>query len=53
MRIVFHAEQTPQFPCDEGGLAELPPLSAHEQLELRLSMPREFWPKALPDEKAF
>ncbi len=26
-------------------LAQLPQLSAHEKLELRLSMPREFWPQ--------
>ncbi len=25
--------------------ARRPPLTAHEKLELRLSMPREFWPK--------
>jgi hypothetical protein len=30
---------------DEGVLSQLPPLSAHEKLELRLSLPREFWPE--------
>ena len=37
---------------DEGVLAELNhPLSAHEKLELRLSMPRELWPKTWLDEE--
>ncbi|RYF51008.1 MAG: hypothetical protein EOO38_04295 [Cytophagaceae bacterium] len=27
-------------------------LSAHEQMELRLSMPREFWPQKWLDEEA-
>ena len=30
---------------DEAVLSQLPPLSAHEKLELKLSMPREFWPE--------
>ncbi len=30
---------------DEVALSQLPPLTAHEKLELRLSMPREFWPQ--------
>lgn len=30
---------------DESILQQLPTLSAHEKLELRLSMPREFWPE--------
>ncbi|RYX82176.1 hypothetical protein EON83_20890 [bacterium] len=30
---------------DESVFSQLPALSAHEKLELRLSMPREFWPK--------
>jgi len=29
---------------DESVLSQLPSLSAHERLELRLSLPREFWP---------
>jgi hypothetical protein len=29
---------------------QLPPLSTHEQLELRLSLPREFWPQTWLDE---
>ncbi|BCM90160.1 hypothetical protein IAD21_02011 [Abditibacteriota bacterium] len=37
---------------DEGVLAQLPTLSAHEQLELRLSMSREFWPQKWLDEEA-
>ncbi len=36
---------------DEDILAELPELSAHEKLELRLSMPREFWLNAWLDEE--
>ena len=34
--------------------SELPPLSltAHEKLELRLSMPREFWPQKWLDEES-
>jgi hypothetical protein len=37
---------------DEGVLAELDsPLTAHEKLELKLSMPREFWPKTWLDEE--
>lgn len=31
--------------------SQLPELSAHEKLELRLSMPREFWPKTWLDEE--
>lgn len=30
-------------------ISELPELSAHQKLELRLSMPREFWPKTWID----
>jgi hypothetical protein len=37
---------------DESILTQLPPLSAHEQLELRLSMPRKFWPKTWLEEEA-
>jgi hypothetical protein len=38
---------------DEGVLAKLNyPLTAHEKLELRLAMPREFWPKMWPHELA-
>jgi hypothetical protein len=38
---------------DEKIWSELPPLSlsAHEKLELRLSLPREFWPKTWLDEE--
>ncbi len=37
---------------DEEALSELnSTLSAHEKLELRLSMPREFWPKTWPNEE--
>ena len=36
---------------DEGVLSQLPPLSAHEKLEVRLSMPREFWPQKWRDEE--
>lgn len=36
---------------DPAILAQLPPLSAHEKLELRLSMPREFWPKTWLEEE--
>lgn len=36
---------------DEKVLAELPQLSAHEKLELRLSMPHEFWPQKWLDEE--
>ncbi len=37
---------------DQGVLRELNhPLSAHEKLELRLSMPREFWPQRWLDEE--
>ncbi len=37
---------------DENILAELNhPLTSHEQLELRLSMPREFWPQKWLDEE--
>ena len=35
---------------DESILSQLPSLSAHEQMELRLSMPREFWPKSRLEE---
>ena len=35
---------------DEAILSQLPPLTNHEKLELRLSMPREFWPKTWQDE---
>jgi len=36
---------------DEGVIAQLDsPLTAHEKLELRLSMPRELWPKTWLDE---
>ncbi|BCM92499.1 hypothetical protein IAD21_04379 [Abditibacteriota bacterium] len=35
---------------DEYVLSQLPELSAHEKLELRLSMPREFWPQKWLDE---
>ncbi|RYX82865.1 hypothetical protein EON83_17295 [bacterium] len=35
---------------DEAILSQLPPLSAHEKLELRLGMPREFWPQKWLDE---
>jgi hypothetical protein len=31
---------------DESILSQLPPLSMHEKLELRMSLPREFWPAA-------
>ncbi len=31
--------------------SQLPPLSSHEKLELRLSMPREFWPQKWIDEE--
>lgn len=34
----------------ESVLQQLPPLSAHEQLELKLTMPREFWPQKWLDE---
>ncbi|RYX84670.1 hypothetical protein EON83_08515 [bacterium] len=38
---------------DEDVLAQLNrPLSMHEKIELRLSMPREFWPKKWCDEEA-
>ncbi|BCM88905.1 hypothetical protein IAD21_00747 [Abditibacteriota bacterium] len=37
---------------DEGILSQLPPISAHEKLELRFSMPREFWPQKWLDEEA-
>lgn len=33
-------------------IAELPTLSAHEKLELSLSLPREFWPKAWIEKEA-
>lgn len=37
---------------DEGVLAELNhPLTAHEKLELRFSLPREFWPQRWRDEE--
>jgi hypothetical protein len=36
---------------DEGVLSQLPPLSNHEKLELRLSLPREFWPQKWRDEE--
>ncbi len=36
---------------DESILSQLPALSAHEKLELRLSMPREFWPQKWLDEE--
>lgn len=37
---------------DEGVMRELKhPLTAHEKLELRLSLPREFWPKTWLDEE--
>ncbi|RYX83330.1 hypothetical protein EON83_15010 [bacterium] len=36
---------------DEGTCEQLPPLSAHEKLELRLSLPREFWPQKWLDEE--
>ena len=36
---------------DEGVLSQLPQLSAHEKIELRLSFPREFWPKRWLDEE--
>lgn len=35
---------------DEPILSQLPQLSAHEKVELRLSMPREFWPQKWLDE---
>jgi hypothetical protein len=34
---------------DESVLSQLPPLTAHEKLELRLSLPREFWPQKWAD----
>ncbi|RYX80189.1 hypothetical protein EON83_29695 [bacterium] len=37
---------------DEEVLSQLPPLTAHERMELRLSMPREFWPQKWLDEEA-
>ncbi|BCM88420.1 hypothetical protein IAD21_00251 [Abditibacteriota bacterium] len=37
---------------EESVLSQLPTLSMHEKLELRLSMPREFWPKQWLDEEA-
>jgi hypothetical protein len=37
---------------DEDVLSQLPPLSADEKMELRLSMPREFWPQKWLDEEA-
>ncbi|RYX80177.1 hypothetical protein EON83_29760 [bacterium] len=36
---------------DEAVLSELPQLSNHEKLELRLSLPREFWPQKWLDEE--
>ncbi len=36
---------------DESILSQLPKLTAHEKLGLRLSMPREFWPKKWSDEE--
>ncbi len=36
---------------DEAILSQLSPLSVHEKLELRHSMPREFWPKTCLDEE--
>ncbi|BCM89073.1 hypothetical protein IAD21_00917 [Abditibacteriota bacterium] len=35
---------------DEAILSQLPELSAHEKLELRLSLPREFWPESWKEE---
>lgn len=35
---------------DESILSQLPELSAHERLELRLNFPREFWPQSWLDE---
>lgn len=37
---------------DEYVLSQLPQLSAHEKLEFRLSLPREFWPQTWLDEQA-
>jgi hypothetical protein len=37
---------------DDEILNELPELTAHEKIELRLSFPREFWPKKWLDELA-
>lgn len=36
---------------DETLYSQLPPLNTHEQLELRLSMPREFWPQMWIEEE--
>ena len=36
---------------DESVLNQLPALTAHEKLELRLSMPREFWPRKWLEEE--
>jgi hypothetical protein len=35
---------------DESVWSQLPQLSAHEKIELRLSLPREFWPKKWVEE---
>lgn len=36
---------------DEDIFSQLPALSAHEKLELRLFLPREFWPQKWRDEE--
>jgi hypothetical protein len=36
---------------DEAISSQLPPLTNHEKLELRVSMPREFWPRTWLDEE--
>lgn len=36
---------------DKNVLSRLPDLTAHEKLELRLSLPREFWPRTWLDEE--
>lgn len=36
---------------DQSVLSQFPQLSAHEKLELRFSLPREFWPKTWLDEE--
>ena len=36
---------------DPALISELPELSAHEKLELRLSLPHEFWPKKWLEEE--
>jgi hypothetical protein len=55
IHFTHHSRMARGFYClgieDEATWRQLLPLSAHEKLELRLSMPREFWPQKWLDEE--